>query len=106
MKTKPFSVEKNMLAAKALSIMNSKKITSLCVNKDKNKKKTIGIIHIHNILEANVYQMEKKTLLQLSLFIILLLSSYLFYQEYFKNIDKIEITEKEQNEKININEKN
>ena len=55
MKTKPFSVEKNMLAAKALSIMNSKKITSLCVNKDKNKKKTIGIIHIHNILEANVY---------------------------------------------------
>ena len=50
--------------------------------------------------------MEKKTLLQLSLFIILLLSSYLFYQEYFKNIDKIEITEKEQNEKININEKN
>ncbi len=50
--------------------------------------------------------MEKKTLLQLSLFIILLLSSYLFYQEYFKNIDKIEITEKEQNEKININKKN
>ena len=54
MKRKPISVEKNMLAAKALSIMNTKKITSLCVNNDKNLKKTIGIIHIHNILEANV----------------------------------------------------
>ena len=54
MKRKPISVEKNMLAAKALSIMNTKKITSLCVNNSKNIKKTIGIIHIHNILEANV----------------------------------------------------
>ena len=50
----PISVSKNMLAAKALSLMNSKKITSLCVNSDELKKKTIGIIHIHNILEANV----------------------------------------------------
>ena len=41
------------LAAKALRIMNEKKITSLCVNK-KNNKKTIGIIHIHNILQANI----------------------------------------------------
>ena len=54
MKRRPVSVEKNMLAAKALSIMNTKKITSLCVNNSKNIKKTIGIIHIHNILEANV----------------------------------------------------
>ena len=53
-KRKPISVEKSMLAAKALSIMNTKKITSLCVNNNKNLKKTIGIIHIHNILEANV----------------------------------------------------
>ena len=53
-KRRPVSVEKNMLAAKALSIMNTKKITSLCVNNSKNIKKTIGIIHIHNILEANV----------------------------------------------------
>ena len=50
----PISVSKNMLAAKALSLMNSKKITSLCVNSDELKKKTIGIIHIHNILDANV----------------------------------------------------
>ncbi len=50
----PVSVNADMLAAKALSLMNSKKITSLCVHSKKNKKKTIGIIHIHNILEANI----------------------------------------------------
>ena len=50
----PVSVDTDMLAAKALSLMNSKKITSLCVHSKKNKKKTIGIIHIHNILEANI----------------------------------------------------
>ena len=50
----PISVEKNILAVKALSLMNSKRITSLCVHKDKTKTKTIGIIHIHNILENNI----------------------------------------------------
>ena len=50
----PVSVNADMLAAKALSLMNFKKITSLCVHSKKNKKKTIGIIHIHNILEANI----------------------------------------------------
>ena len=50
----PISVSKDMLAAKALSLMNSKKITSLCVNKKKSKYKTIGLIHIHSILEANI----------------------------------------------------
>ena len=54
MNKNPISVEKNTLAAKALSIMNEKKITSLCVHKFKNKKKTIGVLHIHNILEANI----------------------------------------------------
>jgi len=54
MKKNPVSVDKNTLAAKALSIMNTKKITSLCVHKGKQKNKTIGIIHIHNILEANI----------------------------------------------------
>ena len=54
MKKNPVSVDKNVLAAEALSIMNSKKITSLCVKKSKKDTKTIGIIHIHNILEANV----------------------------------------------------
>ena len=40
----PISIEKNSLAAKALSLMNSKKITSLCVHSDKNKTKTIGVL--------------------------------------------------------------
>ena len=50
----PIGIKKNELAAKALSIMNSKKITSLCVYDSKNKSKTIGIIHIHNILQSNI----------------------------------------------------
>ncbi len=50
----PVSVNADMLAAKALSLMNFKKITSLCVHSNKNQKKTIGIIHIHNILETNI----------------------------------------------------
>ena len=54
MTKKPISIEKNVLAVKALSIMNSKKITSLCVYEKKNKLKTIGIIHIHNILNSNI----------------------------------------------------
>ena len=54
MKKNPISVDKNLLAAKALSIMNSKKITSLCVHNDSKKNKTIGFIHIHNILDANI----------------------------------------------------
>ena len=47
----PLTVNKDTLALKALSIMNEKKITCLCVNSTLNKKRTIGIIHIHNILE-------------------------------------------------------
>ena len=54
MKKRPISVDKDMLAAQALSIMNSKKITSLCVHQNNKKNKTIGFIHIHNILNANI----------------------------------------------------
>ncbi|MDC0436322.1 KpsF/GutQ family sugar-phosphate isomerase [Candidatus Pelagibacter sp.] len=51
----PMSINGNELAAKALNLMNSKKkITSLCVYHKRNKLKTIGIIHIHNILENNI----------------------------------------------------
>jgi arabinose-5-phosphate isomerase len=50
----PVKVNKDMLAIKALSIMNERKITSLCVCSLKNKNKTIGIIHIHNILEVGI----------------------------------------------------
>ena len=54
MKKNPISVDKDTLAAQALSIMNDKKITSLCVHQGKQKNKTIGIIHIHNILSSNI----------------------------------------------------
>ncbi len=54
MTTKPISIDKDALAAKALSIMNNKKITSLCVHNKKNKSLTVGVLHIHNILQSNI----------------------------------------------------
>jgi arabinose-5-phosphate isomerase len=54
MNKNPISIDKSALAAKAISIMSEKKITSLCVHQSNNKKKTIGILHIHNILETNL----------------------------------------------------
>ncbi len=54
MKKNPISVNKDILAAEALSLMSKKKITCLCVYNKKNKNKTIGILTIHNILNANI----------------------------------------------------
>jgi arabinose-5-phosphate isomerase len=54
MTKKPVVIDKNALAAKALSIMNANKITSICVYDEKNKSKTIGILHIHHILNSNI----------------------------------------------------
>ena len=53
MKKIPIIVNENMIAAEALSVMNNKKITALCVFK-KNKRKTTGLIHMHSILNANI----------------------------------------------------
>jgi len=50
----PIGIDRNELAVKALSLMNNKKITSLCVFNKKNKLKTIGVLHIHNILQSNI----------------------------------------------------
>jgi arabinose-5-phosphate isomerase len=50
----PVRIEKDTLAVKALNLMNQKKITSLCVYKKGLQNKTIGIIHIHNILNSNI----------------------------------------------------
>tara|TARA_Y100001970_G_C14184553_1_gene831785 strand:+ start:614 stop:1582 length:969 start_codon:yes stop_codon:yes gene_type:complete len=50
----PISINKDSLAVKALALMNEKKITSLCVHNKKNKHKTIGIVHIHNLLQSNI----------------------------------------------------
>ena len=54
MTKKPITVEMDMLAIKALRIMNEKKITSLCVHKKNKSNKTVGLIHIHHILKANI----------------------------------------------------
>ena len=50
----PISVDQDTLAEKALAIMNSKKITSLCVHNLKRKKRTVGILHIHSVLQSNI----------------------------------------------------
>jgi len=54
MTKKPLSIVHDTLAVKALRIMNEKKITSLCVHKKKNIRKTIGLVHIHSLLDSNI----------------------------------------------------
>jgi len=54
MTKKPLSIDKDELAAKALSIMNNNKITSLIVINKKNPLKAIGVVHVHTILQANI----------------------------------------------------
>ena len=54
MTKKPYAIDKNELAAKALSFMNNKKITSLVVNSKKKPLKTVGVIHVHTILQSNI----------------------------------------------------
>ena len=54
MTKKPISIEKNELAAKALSVMNGKKITSLIVHDKQKLSTTIGVIHVHAILQSNI----------------------------------------------------
>ena len=52
----PLVIQKDILAAKAIEIMQKKKITALIVGKiiTKNKIKVIGLIHIHQILGAGI----------------------------------------------------
>ena len=52
----PLVVQKDILAAKAIKIMQKKRITVLIVGKiiTKNKIKVIGLIHIHQILRAGI----------------------------------------------------
>ena len=54
MTKKPIFIDKNELAAKALSLMNSKKITSLIVNNKAKPSIAIGVIHVHTILRSNI----------------------------------------------------
>ena len=50
MTKKPYVVDENTLASEILSQMNKRKITNVCVYKRNNKKKIVGVIHIHNLL--------------------------------------------------------
>ena len=50
MSKKPLVVEENMLASEVLSLMNKRKITNICVYNKLNKHKTIGVLHIHNLI--------------------------------------------------------
>ena len=54
MTKKPVFIDKNELAAKALSVMNGKKITSLIVNNKQKPLTAIGVIHVHTILQSNI----------------------------------------------------
>ena len=47
----PFKVDENVLASEVLSLMNKKRITNMCVYKKDNKRKTIGVLHIHNLIK-------------------------------------------------------
>ena len=51
--------------------MNEKKITTLCVHKDANKKKTLGVLHIHTLLNANIILNDAKK--NYTIFILLLI---------------------------------
>ena len=48
----PYAVEENTLATEVLKQMNKRKITNACIFKNKNKKKIIGVIHIHNLIKT------------------------------------------------------
>ena len=51
MTRKPYIVEENVLASEILTQMNKRKITNVCVFKKSDKRKIVGVIHIHNLLK-------------------------------------------------------
>ena len=48
----PYVVESETLANEVLSQMNKKRITNVCVYKRNNKRKIIGVLHIHTLLRV------------------------------------------------------
>ena len=52
MTKRPLLVEKDYLATDILKLMNKKKITNVCVYDKTDKKRVIGVIHIHNLLDS------------------------------------------------------
>ena len=51
MSKNPYTVDQNTIASDVLSQMNKRKITQACIYNKENKKKTIGILHIHNLID-------------------------------------------------------
>lgn len=51
MSKKPFSVEENTLTSEVLALMKKKKVTNICVFKKGDRKKTVGVVHIHSLLK-------------------------------------------------------
>ena len=51
MTKKPLAVDRDVLAVQCLNLMNKKRITSLLVQDSNKKNKTIGVLHIHKVLE-------------------------------------------------------
>jgi len=54
MTSNPITINKNVLAIKALLLMQTKNVTSLCVSSGKSTKKIVGLIRIQNILESTI----------------------------------------------------
>ena len=52
MNKRPYIVEENTLASEVLAQMNKRKITNVCVYRKINTKKTVGVLHIHNLLNS------------------------------------------------------
>ena len=50
----PKTINQDMLVTKALYLMQKNKITTLCVKNKKSPKKTIGLIRVLDIIEANI----------------------------------------------------
>ncbi len=54
MTSNPITINKNVLAIKALLLMQTNNVTSLCVSSGKSTKKIVGLIRIQNILESTI----------------------------------------------------
>lgn len=53
MSKKPYNVAEDTLASEVLKLMNKNKITNVGVFNKKNKRKIIGVIHIHNLIKLS-----------------------------------------------------
>ena len=99
----PISIEKDELAAKALSLMNSKKITSLCVYEKKNRARTIGVLHIHNILKTDISN-EKKNLIRIFfIFFFILIILYFFFNNSNKQSENLSINDESDDTSYTLN---